>query len=218
MESIKDSLKRELQTIAFTEQSKIEVVHNVKKVHLKNEHALVWRYRTILTLVILLGCGLALLNGNVIKQLSTTQIVNAGTLAFSDIFVYDWVKTILLGIAFLIAYALLKVCFKVKNTEFPMCANCGTACSRAVALKIYSRKKGSSCAQCGAVNYQTRKSLKKTLAFQMLTPFMIIIANMFDNVVLGMLVYLGFLIILSIYVIPFLVELQTDNPKDEPYW
>ncbi|MCM3758570.1 hypothetical protein M3197_13980 [Sporosarcina aquimarina] len=218
MDSIKDSLKRELQTISFTEQRKQEMVQHVEKSWKSKFNTPVWKYRAVLTTVILFAISLVFFNSNTESTPVATQAAGGGKISFPDLLTSDSVKTILLAMLFFVVYLLLKKNLKKKGKGLPKCAQCKDTWSRQTALRKILKNEKIACPNCGAENHQTRKSSKKTSAFQILLPIMIICANIFDNGTYGMIVYLFYVILFGVALMPYYLELQLEDPKNEPLW
>ncbi|MDW0110897.1 TIGR04104 family putative zinc finger protein [Sporosarcina aquimarina] len=218
MDSIKEQLNAELQKITFDDERKQELIHSVKNSRKPKTRAPVWTYRIVLSSFVLLSMAFGWINQNAENPSSVTQADGGGTLTIMDLLGYDSVKTLLLAILFFIIYGLFIRSIRKEGRTLPVCANCGAVWTHKLALKKAFRNEKTACPNCGEMNYQTRKSRKKTSLFQLFIPVMIIAANLFEHGIYGMVIYLAFLALLTIRLVPFYVELQLENPMDEPWW
>ncbi|WOV83620.1 hypothetical protein PGH26_12115 [Sporosarcina jeotgali] len=218
MDSIKEQLNIELQRIIFDNKRKQELIHNVKNSRKPKTRGSVWTYRIVLSSFVLLSMAFVWINRNEENPSTVTQADGGGTLTIIDLLAYDSVKTLLLASSFLIIYGLCKRSIRKEGRTLPVCANCGAGWSRKLALKKAFRNEKTACPNCSEMNYQTRKSRKKMSLFQLFIPVMIIAANLFEHGIYGVFIYLAFLTLLNIRLVPFYVELQLEDPMNEPLW
>ncbi|REB05245.1 hypothetical protein DVB69_15950 [Sporosarcina sp. BI001-red] len=215
MDSIKDQLNTELQKITLDDMRKQEIIDNVKSSRESKTYEPVWKYRMVLMSFVLLSLTIAFINR---KAPNVTQAEGGETRNILDLLAYDSVKTVMLAVLFLMFYGVLKRSIRKQGRALPACANCGTIWTHKLALKKAFGNEKTSCPNCGEENYQTRNSRKKTSVFQLLMPLIIIMANVFENGFYGFFIYLVFLLVLNICLVPYYVELQLDDPMDEPWW
>lgn len=218
MDSIKEQLKKELQPINFTERRKQEIVRHVEKTRRRKFNMPIWKYRAVFTAVILFAISFSFLSSNSTSNSVATQAAGGGRITFPDLLAFDSVKTLLLAMLFFVVYLLMKKNLKKKGRGLPKCAQCKNTWSRQTALRKFLKNEKITCPNCGVENYQTRKSRLKTSTFQILLPIMIICANVFDNGVYGMIVYLFYVILFGVALVPYYLELQLEDPRKEPLW
>ncbi len=218
MDSIKDQLNTELQGIIFADERKQELIHNVKNSRKPKIRGSFWTYRIVLSSFVLLSMAFVWITRNEENPSNVTQADGGGALTIIDLLAYDSVKTLLLASLFLIIYGLFKRSIRKEGRTLPVCANCGAGWSQKLALKKAFRNEKTACPNCCEMNYQTRKSRKKTSLFQLFIPVMIIAANLFEHGIYGVFIYLAFLALLNIRLVPFYVELQLEDPMKEPLW
>lgn len=218
MDSIKDQLNAELQKITFDDKRKQELIHTVKKSREPKTLGPIWTYWMVFSAFVLLSLTLVFISRSMVNPTRVTQSEGGGTLTILDLLSYDSVKTVLLAALFLIIYGFFKRSIRKQGRALPTCANCGTKWTRKLALKKAFRNEKNPCPKCGMENYQTRKSRKKTSSFQLLTPLMIITANVFEHGIYGTFIYLVFLAIFIIRLVPYYVELQLEDSMNEPLW
>ena len=217
MDSIKNQLNKELQSISFSEERKQEVIHSVKQTRKKKVDWYVWTYRAILSAAIVLAISLVMVNkkGTAPKM---TQAAGGRNVSWNDLLGNDSVKILLIALTFVLFYSVLKWQIRKRAQRFPQCANCKHTWSRSASLFVSFKNQQKTCTYCGVQNYQTRKSRKKTSLFPLLVPFMIVIANVMEYSLLGIVVYLSCVTILAILLIPYYVTLQLKDPSKEPLW
>lgn len=218
MDSIKEQLNTELQKITFDGERKQQLIHTVKNSRKPKTRGPVWTYRIVLSSFVVLSMAFVWINRNAENPSTVTQADGGGTRTMMDLLAYDSVKTLLLAILFFIIYGLFKRSIRKEGRTLPVCANCGAMWTHKLGLKKAFRNEKTACPNCGEENYQTRKSRKKTSLFQLLIPVMIIAANLFEHGIYGVFIYLAFLALLNIRLVPFYVELQLDDPMNEPWW
>ena len=215
MDSIKDRLNKELQSIAFSEQRKEEVIQNVTSPRKKTRNARVWTARFVLAAVFVLSFGFVLLQRQEGAP-ETTQAARESGESLLNLFTYDSVKIGLMLLAFAVFYGIMKRHLRKQKREFPDCANCGVGWSRSDTMKLVGKGEKRACPHCGTKNFQTRKSRVKTSVFQLPIPFMIVIANVLNYSILGVVLYLVLVFLLIMALMPYYVKLQLDDPNQEP--
>lgn len=217
MDSIKDQLKKELQSISFSEERKQEVIHSTKQPRKKKKNWYVWTYRAVLSAAIVLAVSLVLLSRE--RDIpEMTQAAGGNDFTWMSLLGHDSVKIVLLALAFLLFYSLLKRDLRKKEQSFPECANCGSVWTRSEALYMTFKNQKRNCSHCGVQNYQAKKSRKKTALFSSLIPFMILVSNVMQDSFFGIVVYLTFVALFAIALMPYYVTLQLEDPTKEPLW
>ncbi|MGG0643499.1 TIGR04104 family putative zinc finger protein [Sporosarcina gallistercoris] len=218
MDSIKEQMKMELSKVAFDDKRKQELILKVKSSRKQKTHRADWLYRTVLSSFVLLTVVLVILSNHVPDPSGVTQAEGKGGFSVLDLLAYDSVKMLIMASFFVLLYGVVKRSVRKKGREFPSCAHCGTTWNRKLAIKKSFKNEETLCPNCGAGNYQSRKSKKKTSLFQIPIPFMIIAGNVFELSILGIVAYLAFLSVFTLLVIPYYVELQLNDPVKEPWW
>ncbi|MBD7908565.1 TIGR04104 family putative zinc finger protein [Sporosarcina gallistercoris] len=218
MDSVKEQMKMELLKIAFDDKRKQELILEVKSSRKQKPHRADWMYRAVLSSFVLLTIVLVILSNNIQDPPGVTQAEGKGGFSVLDLLAYDSVKMLVMACLFVLVYGLVKRNVRKQGREFPCCAHCGTTWNRKLALKKSFKNEETPCPNCGAGNYQSRKSRKKTSLFQLPIPFMIVVGNVFELSILGVVAYLAFLSVFALLVIPYYVELQLNDPVKEPWW
>lgn len=98
----------------------------------------------------------------------------------------------------------------------PVCQNCQQTWSyRETLRKSFTLSMSMTCPHCGAKQYLTPESKKKSGMLSLIVPFIVFIPVFFDVSVLFMAgIYIIVLILLT-GMLPFLMKLSS---KEEPYW
>ena len=104
------------------------------------------------------------------------------------------------------------------DNGLPVCVECGEEWSFREALKQCMKNSNITCPNCSHKQYRTKKSSLKANLLNIPIPFMIIIIQLFDNALLGVVVYLACAAYLVLSLNPYFMELQEKDPMNEPLW
>ncbi|GKV66963.1 MULTISPECIES: TIGR04104 family putative zinc finger protein [unclassified Sporosarcina] len=221
MDGMKDKLHAELRDVKLSDQRKKQMLRAVRKSGQNRTRPGKWQYRTVLVSFVILALSftyISVVNTNT-GNLAVNSAVASQETTFNIMTLVqsDSVKLVIMIFLFTIAYLILLRDIKVKKRSLPVCSNCGEEWTRRQSLaKPFSNKK--TCPYCNETQYLTRETNKHMLKLNFLLVFTLIIAQIFADTFLGILVYLLLVMILYNLTIPYYMELQSKNPDTEPFW
>lgn len=219
MDGMKDKLHAELRDVKLSDQRKKRMLHAVKEAGRKKVKSGKWQYRTVLVSFVLLALSFTYISlfspqGN---QQGVNSSVPAEETAFS---LTVWLQSDLMNTGILLllslaAYMLLRRNIRKKSRTLPICSNCGEQWTRKQSFMLINRK---TCPYCGKTQYQSIKSTRQMLKLNMLIPFFLVMSQILHGVFYGILVAILSLVVIYIPISPYYVELQSENPDNEPLW
>lgn len=216
MNRIKKDLHNELQSLSLSSEKRQYIVKKSTGNWSKKKRESNWSYRFVLTAFTILGLSFGFL---LWKQEGTNNLEITTTakeaIAIEKLFSYDFSKTILLIGIFVFIRILIKNRINKKAHRLPICLNCGEEWSFRNALKNSMKSREVKCPQCGYEQYRTKKSLNKTSLLNFILPFGIIVAQLFNHVMLGFSVFTACALAFVISLSPYMIELQEEDPMKE---
>lgn len=221
MSGMKDRLNSELSTVKISKERKQQMLHAIKKSEQKSLKSGKWQYRAVLVSFVILALSFTYISfvstGTGNFAVNSAKGSQESTFSIMALLQSDFVKLAIMVSLFIIAYLLLVRDIRKEKRSLPVCSNCGEQWTRGQSLtKPFSNKK--TCPYCSEIQYLSRETNKHMLRLNFLLVFTIIIAQIFADTLMGILVYLLLVMILYNLTIPYYMELQSKNPDKEPLW
>ena len=217
MNYMKDKLDAELHSVVLSSEKKTEMVRRIKRKSQKRQQTGKWQYRTVLTSFVLLAISFSYsswISQDRVAQNNSASPDIEKSMSIMSILQHDAVKTAILVFLFLTLYGALRK----SNRGLPVCIHCGEVWTRKESLKFAMKNGEITCPNCQAKQFKTRRASKQLAVFHFLIPFMILVANLFSHALLGVGLYLLCVILLFINVAPYYMEVQEEDPTNEPFW
>lgn len=215
MNRIKKELEKELQSITLSEKRKQTIL---KKMHRKKH--MNWSYRFALSIFMIFSVSFGLLllqQKNVVKE-ATTTTEPMTNLIFISLFTSDWGKSVILIGIFIGIRIFGKRLLLKRGKGLPACIKCKEEWPYREALKISMRNEEIICPNCSKKQYKTRKSSMKVSMFTFLIPLGILIAQVFNHILLSYLIHVTGTMWLILTLTPYLIEFQEDDPMLKPLY
>ena len=202
----------------LSQEKKQQIAMKAKnKKHSQKKHVH-WQYRFVLTAFMVLSLSFGYLlwqQGEFTGRLQGAAPIEPGTTTNWSMLNHDFFKIILLISFFIILRLVIKRRLQKKGKGLPVCVECGEEWSFREALKKCMKNSNITCPYCGHKQYRTKKSALKANLLNIPIPFLIIIIQLFDNPLLGVVVYLSCAAYLVLSLNPYFVELQEKDPINE---
>lgn len=221
MNQFKEDLNRELQPVSLSEEKKQLIATKAKaKLHNHKRHINL-QYRFVLAIFTIFAIGFSYLlwqqEGPASKAQGAAPIEPITTTTWSML-TNDFSKAVLYISFFIILRALLKRRFQKNGKGLPICVECGEEWSYREALKQSMKNTKMTCPYCGQIQYRTKKSRLKGGMLNIFIPFMIIAPQLFDNILLGIVVHVSCAAYIMFSLGPYYLELQKKDPINDPLW
>lgn len=216
MNQFKQDLNDELQSISLSEENKKFIAKKATaKMHRQKKH-IHWQYRFVLTsfTLLLLSFGYLLWQqeGTVDKSRGAAPVESATKMGWS-ILNYDFSKVILLISFFVILRTVIKRRLHKSGRSLPGCVECSEQWTFRDALKRSMKNKIITCPHCGHKQYRTKKSARKAGLLNMFLPFIGIASLLFNNFLLGFIVYFSCAMYIIFSLSPYMIDLQEKDPS-----
>ena len=141
--------------------------------------------------------------------------IEPGTTTNWSMLNHDFIKIILLISFFIVLRLVIKRRLQKNGRGLPVCVECGEEWTFRDALKQCMKNSNITCPYCGHKQYRTKRSALKANLLNIPIPFLIIIIQLFDNSLLGVVVYLSCAAYLVLSLTPYFMELQEKDPINE---
>ncbi|CAM3212037.1 TIGR04104 family putative zinc finger protein [Filibacter tadaridae] len=221
MSQFKKDLLRELQPMSLSAEKK-QLIATKSKAKVHNQKRRVnWQYRIVLATFTVFALGFGYLlrqQGDSANSLQGASPDEALTTINWSILDNDILKTILFFSFFIVLRFLLKRGLRKRGKGLPVCVECGEEWSYREALKQSMKNGGTTCPYCTKKQYRTKKSVKKTAMLNFFIPFITLVPHLFTNILLGIVVYAICAAYMLFSLSPYYMELQEDDPINEPFW
>ena len=221
MNQFKKNLNHELQSMSLSNEKKQQIATKARaKLHNQKRH-INWQYRFVLTTftIFLLGFGYLLWQqGEITGDSQGAAPIEPLPTSNWSILNHDFTKVILFISFFIVLRIVLKRRLQRSGDGLPACLKCGEEWSFQFALKKSMNNSKMTCPYCGHKQYRTRKSAQKGAMLNFFMPFIAIVPLLFDNILLGFVVYLSCTAYLILSLSSYLIELQEKDPSKEPLW
>lgn len=221
MYGMKNKLNSELHTVKLSKERKQQMLQAIKKSERKSMKSGKWQYRTVLVSFVILALSFTYIS--FVSTNSRNFAVNSAETSKESAFSvmallqFNSVKLAIMFALFTFVYLLIMRNVQIEKRSFPVCSNCGEQWTRKQSF-FGSVKNKRICYYCSTTQYLTRKTNKRMLLFQFAFTFILIIAQIFSGSFIIILVYLVLIMILYILVAPYYIELQSEDPVNEPFW
>nr|WP_255551423.1 TIGR04104 family putative zinc finger protein [Sporosarcina sp. E16_8] len=130
----------------------------------------------------------------------------------------DFSKAILFISFFIILRILIKRSLQKSGKGLPVCVECGKEWTYREALKRSMKNREITCPYCNKKQYRTKKSLLKGSVLNILIPFSVIVPQLFDNILLGIVIHITCSGYAMLSLSPYYLELQQKDPINDPLW
>ena len=221
MNQFKKDLNYELQSVSLSNEKMQQIATKARtKLH-KQKRRINWQYRFVLATftIFSLGFGYLLLQqGEITGRLQGVAPIKSAPTSNWSILNHDFTKVILLISFFIILRVMIKRRLQRSGKGLPVCVECGEEWSFRYALKQSMKNVKTTCPHCGLKQYRTKKSSQKGAMLTFFMPFIAVVPLLFDNILLGFVVYLSCTAYLLFSLSPYLIELQEKDPSKEPLW
>ena len=223
MNQFKKDLNHELQAVVLSQEEK-SLIATKAKVEVKKhspKKRINWQYRFVLTAFTFLSLGFGYLlwqQRESVGGLQGAAPIEPETTINWSILNNDFLKILLFIVFFVILRTVIKKRIQNRGKGLPVCVECAEEWSFQGALKQSMKNRDITCPCCGHKQYRTRKSALKASLLNIPIPFMTLVPLLFDNTLLGIVVYLSCAAYLIISLIPYFVELQEQDSINEPLW
>ncbi|QUW20757.1 hypothetical protein JSQ81_13115 [Sporosarcina sp. Marseille-Q4063] len=218
MNQFKRDLNRELQVISLSQELKQQIATKAKAEKYSQKKRVHWQYRFVLTAFMILSLSLGYLlwqQGRSVGRLQGAAPIEIGTTTNWSMLNHDFFKIILLISFFIILRLVIKRLLQKSGKGLPVCVECGEEWHFREALKQCMKNSNIICPYCGHKQYRTKKSSLKANLLNIPIPCLIIIIQLFDNTLLGVVVYLSCAAYLVLSLNPYFMELQEKDPINE---
>lgn len=222
MNRFKEGVLRELRDIKLTDQKKREMA---KKARLQSKvrRSGQWQYRIVLATFALCVIAFSYLfsqdEGNKSGGLQGAVFQHEkNTSNFWTFLEYDLVRGLLLLSFFICATLIVKHILKKRGYGLPICIECGGNWSQKQARKFFWENREIECSHCGKKQYRTKKSVQLGLLLNIPISLIAIMSNFFDNFLVGITYYLVSVMIYYHQLVPYLFDLQEEDPTNDPLW
>ena len=221
MNQFKIDLNDELQTVTLSQEKKQQIATKVKAKNHSQKRRINWQYGFVLTAFTILSLSfgyLLLQQGESVDKLQSAAPIEAGTTTIWSMLNHDYSKIILLVGFFILLRTVIKKRIQKSSKGLPVCGECGEEWSFKESLKQSMKNSNVTCPHCSHKQYRTKKSSLKANLLNIPIPFMTLVAILFDNSLLGVVVYLSCVAYFIVSLIPYFVDLQETDPVNEDLW
>ena len=223
MTKFKVDLHRELQSLSLSKERKQQISTKAKTNTFRAKRQSEWKYRIVLATCTILALGFSYLLWQQKDPLPMNPSQTAASNQSDTTTIWmelnnDFLKTIFLVSFFVLLYIYLKRRHKKRGKGLPVCVKCDEEWSYGEALKCSMKNGEIPCPKCGQKQYRTKKSSQRGGMIGALIPFMILVSQVFNNSLIGVVVYFSCLLFIYLSFSPYYVELQEEDPITEPLW
>ena len=223
MNKFKVDLHRELQTLSLSKERKQQISTKAKTNTIRAKRHSEWKYRIVLVTctILTLGFSYLLWQQKDPLPLSPSQTAASNQSDTTTIWMElnnDFIKSILLVSIFVLLYIYLKRRLRKKGKGLPVCVKCNEEWSYGEALKCSMKNGEITCPKCKQKQYRTKKSSQRGGLIGFLIPFMILVSQIFNNTLIGIVVYFSCLLFIYLGLTPYYIELQEEDPINEPLY
>jgi CXXC-20-CXXC protein len=222
MNQFKKELNLELQSISLSKERK-QLIATKAKAKLHNHKKRVnWQYRFVLAAFTMLALGFSYLlwqEGEPAgKSRGAAPIEVATSTDWSSLVDTDFFKVLFLIALFIFLRIMLKIRLQKGGKGLPVCVECSEEWSYKKALKQSMKNREMTCPYCGKEQYRTKKSSMRAGMLGLFIPFTIITPQLFDHILLGLVVSICCTAFIMISLSPYLIDLQEEDPFNDPLW
>lgn len=222
MNRFKEDVLRELKDIKLTDQKKREMA---KKARLQNtmRRSGKWQSRIVLATFALCVFAFSYIYSQDEENKSgglqgAALQYEKNTSNFWIFLEYDLMRGLLLLSFFICTTLIVKRILKKRGYGLPVCIECGENWSQKQARKLFWENRKIECSHCGKKQYRTKKSVQLGLLLNIPISLIAIISNFFDNFLVGITFYLVSVMIYYLRLVPYLFDLQEEDPTNDPLW
>lgn len=220
MNQFKKDLHHELQAISLSEEKKQFIAMKAKAKTNQQQRRTHWQYGFVLTAFTFLSFGFGYLlwqqreSADRLQGATPTEPITTMNWSMLN---HDLLKILLLISFFVILRTVIKRRRGRSGKGLPVCLECSEEWTFREALKQSMKNNNITCPYCSHKQYRTKKSALKMNLLNTPIPFMIIAIQLFDNFLLGMVVYLSCTAYLMLSLNPYFMEFQETDPINE-FW
>lgn len=220
MNQFKKDLHRELEGMSLSEDKKQFIAMTAKAKNNRQQGRIHWQYRLILTAFTMLSLGFGYLlwqQKESVDRLQGAAPTEPITTMNWSILNHDLLKTFLLISFFVILRIVIKKRRQRSGKGLPVCLECSEEWTFREATRQSWKNGEVTCPNCAHKQYRTKKSALKMNLLNIPIPFMIIAMQLFDNFLLGLIVYLFCTTYFMLSLNPYFMEFQETDPVNE-FW
>ena len=221
MNQFKKDLNRELRSISLSSDRKQLIAKKAKaKIHNQNKRSN-WQYRLVLATFTIFSLGFGYFLWQEDDHLSKSQgavPIESVTSTNWSLLNNDFLKGILLISITIVLRIAMRKRLQKSGKGLPACVKCGEEWSYKEALKKSMRNGAMNCPYCDKKQYRTRKSALKGARLNFLMPFIVLAPHLFENIILGLVVYISCTAYLILSLSPYYMDLQEKDVTTEPLW
>ncbi|MFJ7953879.1 TIGR04104 family putative zinc finger protein [Lysinibacillus sp. NPDC096418] len=222
MNRFKEDILQELQDVRLTDEKKHAIAQKARRKGMPRRSDQ-WQYRIVLATFTLCAIAFSYLfsqdeeNKTGVHQGAMVQQKTDAS-SFWTFLESDLVSGLLLvGITACLTL-IIKYTLKKKNYGLPVCIECGETWSHKQAHKFHWKNGEIECPHCGKKQYRTKKSVQLGALLNIPISLMVFMHFLFDNFFIGFIFYFLSIIIFYHQLVPYLFDLQEDDPMNEPLW
>lgn len=221
MNQFKNDLNRELRTVALSNEKKQLIAKTAKRKTRRPKKYIDWKYRFVLATFTVFALGFSYLlwqtetpiNGEQGEESSEVLSSINGSMVNND-----YVKVSFIVIVFVVLRILLKRRLQKRNKGLPVCVKCGEEWSYKIALRQTFKNTILVCPYCAQKQYRTKNSIRESGVLNLYIPFMVFVPRLFDNLLLGIVIWLSCVAYLIVSISPYYVDTQEEDSTTEPLW
>lgn len=217
MNQFKRELHQELQSISLSDEKKQSIAMKAKASMHRSKRQIHWQYRFVLTAftILSLSFGYMLLTQNDSGGKSQGVAPIEPITTNESIWGHDFLKVILLIGFFVILRTIIKKRLQKKGQGLPVCLACSEEWTFREASKQSWKNGEVTCPYCAHKQYRTKKSSRKMVLLNIPIIFMVMVSNLFDLGLLGIVIYLFCAVYFIFSLNPYFMELQEKDPFNE---
>lgn len=222
MNQFKEDVLRELQDVKLTDEKKHVIAQKARRKSKPKRNGQ-WQYRIVLatfTLCVIATSYLFSQGGEnqIGGHQGATLQQETDTSSIWIFFENDLVRGFLLVSLYFSVTMIVKRVLINKRYGLPVCIECRETWSHKQARKFHWKNGEIECPHCGKKQYRTEKSVQLGALLNIPIPLLVFISSFFDNLVIGIVFYFVSIFIFYYQLVPYLFDLQEDDPMNEPLW